>query len=138
MQKEENISNKSALEKEIELIKLEKLILMMCFEATNFSRLMIDHKIVNNFNEILTWVKNLKISECNILNQSSLNFEVLIDLIKLTTEKLLKPNEINNFLNQLLNKESSDLEESHRKSDRLFVRIFHARETISKHISFLK
>lgn len=138
-EREANLKLKKEIEFEIELIKLEKLILMMCFEATNFSRMMIyDNNIKNSLPEILSLMKNFKISDCNILNQSSLNFEVLIDLIKLTSDSLLGKDKIGEFLSQLLKKESDALEESQRKADMTFVSIFHAKETIVKHINFLK
>ena len=86
-------SEKVKIDREINLLKLEKLVILMCFEAPSLLTLLGNIKDENDIDEILTLIRTQQVLENNRLNQSSLNFEVLIDLIKQTTSTLLPTKE---------------------------------------------
>lgn len=79
----------------------------------------------------------MKISECNRLHESSLNFEVLIDLIKSTTSESMEEESVRLFLKQLFDKHSRSIEQSKAKEEQIFISIYQGKEIISKHIKFL-
>lgn len=103
-------SEKERIDREVNLLKLEKLIILMCFEAPSIQALLGSINDENDFSEILKLIRNRHVLESSRLNQPSLNFEVLIDLIKHTTTSLLTDkDEIYNFVKRLAEDQTQEI-----------------------------
>lgn len=91
-----------------------------------------------NFEKILDSIRRMKINECHRLKQSTLNFEVLIEIIKIAYKRLLlSEDKINQFLENLLRKQLSDITHDENNSNKIFVSVHQSKEIIQKHTTFL-
>ena len=110
----------------------------MCFEATNMSMGWINEDDLHEFNKILDIIRRMKISECHRLKQPTLNFEVLIEIIKMSVENLFDDEQsIYEFLKNLLATQETDLKAYEISSNQMFVVVSQAKDVISRHMTFL-
>lgn len=130
--------DKKMIQKDIDFLKLEQLILLMWYEAPNLNSGLIKTKDGNTFSDVVNTIKNVKISECSALNISPLNFEVLAELVKSNIQNLMKEEEIPDFLHDLYQKHSEYIRQSQDLASHMFVSLYRNKEVVLKHINFLK
>ena len=124
---------------EIQQKKLEKLLLKMFLKATNMSMWWVNDDELHEFSKILDIIRRMKISKCHRFKQSTLNFEVLIEIIRMLVKNFFDDEQsIHEFLTNLLSIQETDFKAYGMSTDKMFVVVSQTKDVISRHMTFLK